>query len=48
MFKDFRLLKGNETIEVVIKNRDILEVLAIINDKEKQIQHDLELIPNIN
>ena len=29
------LLEGNETIEVIIKNRDILEVLAIIKDNEK-------------
>ena len=30
------LLEGNETIEVIIKNHDILEVLAIIKDNDKK------------
>jgi hypothetical protein len=30
-------LEGNETIDAIIKNRDILEVLAIIKDNEKQV-----------
>jgi hypothetical protein len=30
MFKILDLLEGNETIEVILKNYDIVEVLAII------------------
>lgn len=36
MFKILDLLEGNETIEVILKNYDIVEVLAIIkNNKNK-------------
>jgi hypothetical protein len=35
--KMYDSLEGNETIDAIIKNRDILEVLAIIKDNEKQV-----------
>ncbi len=31
------LLEGNETIDVIIKNRNILEILDIINNYETQV-----------
>ena len=35
--KMYDSLEGNETIDAIIKNHDMLEVLAIIKDNEKKV-----------